>query len=184
MVEKVAAPLAHDPLARLITLGGRVGLSTNIIVDVVTTTPRATLVAAASEKRPGLSRRKVYYLVRIKDAIEAGLITAAQVREVGWTKARDLADQALKHQARVTADDIHAARRTTVQELADDQAQAGPKFRLTFTLNDTQHVAVERALKAFGASANAPMPDRVKALTALCKAATNTNPKKVQRSKS
>ncbi|MFC7739596.1 hypothetical protein ACFQX4_28615, partial [Roseomonas sp. GCM10028921] len=110
---------------------------------------------------------------------QGGLITTEQVAQLGWTKTRHLATREVIDKGEKVAEaSINAALGTTVRKAMGAGSPAAAITRLTFTLTKAQHATVARALKAFGASPTAPMPDRVKALVAICAAATSATGKR------
>ncbi|WP_237213188.1 hypothetical protein [Falsiroseomonas oryziterrae] len=124
--------------------------------------------AAATEA--GLSRRQAYYLVTIAEAVQAGLMTEANVAALGVVRARALARDALKRGRRVSASEVSRAVSAPSRAVSAD-GDAGKPEVLSFALDQRQAATVRAALARFGAPAGAGPRARTAALVAICKAA-------------
>ena len=71
-----------------------------------------------------LGTRKAYDLIAIADAVDAGRLQEAVVQEIGWAKARLIAEQAAtKSKARRA---VTFARKNTSRRLSRTSEEAGP----------------------------------------------------------
>jgi hypothetical protein len=125
-------------------------------------------------KAVGLSRRTVFYLVSIARAVEAKVLSEADVAELGWARARVLvapASKALRQDQkprRLPRRDIKAALVTPARVLAAGTGHGPQRSLLEIHATEAEAGDIRRALEAFGAEQGAGPKARAKALQRIC----------------
>ncbi len=173
-------PPAETPIEavrRLLAAKGRHSLELGRELARLDPAERRALAKDPKEKGAGLSLRSIYYLTSVATAVDQGLITEEQVRQVGWSRARKLVEGVLTGRAKPVSEAALARARRTPARLLTYQdaavAAAKPTLKtLTFAVTVAQAKAVEAALARFGTPARSASPGaRAAALVAICKAA-------------
>ncbi len=103
----------------------------------------------------GLGKRKAYYLIKIYRHLRRAGITSAQLKTIGWTKARalskvpveDLNDEWLEKARTKTRNDLEAEIKASYVNAEEDGNETTRRVRYSFVLIGDANTLVERALE-------------------------------------
>jgi len=110
--------------------------------------------AYVNENIGGLGKRKAYYLIKIYRHLRQAGITSAQLKAIGWTKARalakvpveDLNDEWLEKARTSTRNDLEAEIKTTYVNAETGGNETIQRKTYRFTLTGDANTLVEQAL--------------------------------------
>lgn len=133
-------------------------------------------------KEAGLSRRTAFYLASIARAVDAGVISEADVAALGWARARALVAPAVRtldagqKPRRIARKTIDAALAQPARMLAAGAGRGQQRSLLEFHASPAEAKDIRRALDAYGAKRGAGPEARAVALREICRVALEQVP--------
>lgn len=120
-------------------------------------------------RQAGISRRSAYYLAQIAEAVAEGLISAADVQAIGWTKLRHLIPSLREKGKPLSAREAVVVRKRTVLQLTGHARQHTVQLSLAVSL--WQASLLRGTMALIGCPQDAPPERKGRALEEICKAA-------------